>query len=142
MPEQDTVEAAIAEILIIAGSLGLPVEINYPYDPDVDDLPMVLVDTGEEEVVEEDGMPTDGWDVYWRISPTIEVLVDRADPMTLHADLTDKWRVLREAIQASSLLDLIREGTKPELSKLPVVMPEKPGVAGFAVSLVLEIERD
>jgi hypothetical protein len=138
----DAVEDAIAEILTIAGSLGLPVEINYPYDPDADELPIVLVNTGEEEVVEEDGMPADGWAVYWRITPSIEVLINRTDPMAVHADLNEKWATLRAAIEDSKLLDLIRPGSKPELSKLPIVLDEKPGVAGFAVSMTMEIERD
>ena len=138
----DQVETAIAEILAIAGTLNMPVEINYPYDPEVDELPLVLVETGEEEVVEDGGMPTAGWAVYWRISPSIEVLVDRQDPMTLHADLNEKWATLRAAIERSKLLELIREGSKPELRKLPIILQDKPGVAGFAVHFEMEIERD
>jgi hypothetical protein len=137
----DPVEAAIAEILRIAGTLNLPVEINYPFPAEADELPLVLVDTGEEEVVEEPGMPPIGWADYWRISPSIEVLVDRVDPMTLHADLTEKWATLRQEIQDSDLLDYIREGTKPELTKMPITLQDKPGIAGFAVIMALEIDR-
>jgi len=138
----DAVEAALNEIIRIAGVLDLPVEINFPYDPGQDDLPMVFVDTGEEEVIEDDGMPVDGWTVYWKISPTIEVIINRTDPMAVYAELNEKWAVLRAAIENSTLLDLIREGTKPEMSKLPIVIEDKPGVAGFAVSMTMEIERD
>ncbi|WHZ36492.1 hypothetical protein [Sagittula sp. MA-2] len=138
----DAVELAVAEILNIAGSLGLPVEVDYPYDPDSDELPMVLVDTGEEEVLEDEDMPAEGWTAYWRLSPSIEVIVNRIDPMTLHAELSAKWATLRQAIDDSDLLSFIREGTKPQLRKLPIVIEGKPGVAGFAVQMSMEIERD
>ncbi|MCZ4366621.1 hypothetical protein [Sulfitobacter dubius] len=138
----DAVELAVAEILTIAASLDLPVEVDYPYDPDADELPMVLVDTGQEEVLEDEDMPADGWTTYWRLSPSIEVIVNRNDPMALHAELSAKWATLRQAIDDSDLLNFIREGTKPQLRKLPIVIEGKPGVAGFAVQMSMEIERD
>lgn len=138
----DAVEEIISEILTIAGSLGLPVEIDYPYPTKDEEFPIVLVDTGDEEVVEADGMPVEGWAAYWRVNPEIKVMVRRDDPMELHADLTEKWGLVRAAIDQSRLLYLIREGSKPGLRKLPIIEEEKPGIAGFVVQFDFEVERD
>ena len=138
----DAVERAIQEVIAIAGSLGLPVEIDFPYDPHNDECPIVLIDTGEQEVLEEDGMPVEGWATYWRADPSFQVLIERHDPLEVQAELAEKWTQVREAIKGSRLLELIRPGTKPELRKTPVVIDGKSGVAGFEVFFVFEIERD
>ena len=138
----DAVEQAIQEVIAIAGSLNLPVEVDFPYDPNSDELPVVLVDTGEQEVLEEDGMPVEGWATYWRADPSFQVLIERHDPLEVQTELAEKWTQVREAIKGSRLLELIRPGTKPELRKAPVVIGDKPGIAGFEVSFVFEIERD
>jgi len=137
----DYVAEILSEIASIAGSLGVPVDINPPYEPNEDELPVVVVYTGEEIVIEEDGMPAADWSAFWSLNPEIRVLVRRDDPMDLHADLTEKWGVMRAAIENNRLLDLIRPGTKPGLRKLPILDQEKPGIAGFVVQFDLDVER-
>lgn len=138
----DPVKSIIAEVTRIAGTLGLPVEIDRPYNLDEKDLPLVVIRTGEEEVVEDDDFPAEGWAVLWKISPSIEVLVSQDDPWVVHDDLNQKWGTLRKEIMKSNVLDLIREGTKPGLRKDMIEIEDMPDIAGFSVTLSFEFERD
>lgn len=138
----DAVEEIISEVLAIAGTLGLPVEIDYPFEPKENELPLVLIDTGDEEVVEEDGMPVEGWATYWRVNPEIKIMIQRDDPMEVHADLTAKWSTLRQAIYESRIPQLVRYGTKPALRKMPIIDEGKPGIAGLHIQFDMEVERE
>ncbi|OOY22492.1 hypothetical protein BMI91_19615 [Thioclava sediminum] len=138
----DKVDQIVDEVVRIAGVLGLPVELDRPYDFDENELPLIIVRTGEEEVIEDDGYPLESWQDFWRVGPSIEVLVPEDDPWALRSALNGHWAALRAEIMNSSLQDLIRDGTKPGLRKDMIEVSDRSGIAGISVELSLEIERD
>lgn len=138
----DKADEILNEIVSIAQSLGMPVEIDRPYDIDESELPLVIVRSGDEETIDDGDMPQEAWDITWRMSPAIEVLVPADDPLALRDELNTHWATLRGAVAGSSLLDLVRGGSRPAMRKEPLTIDERPGIAGFAVEITVEFERD
>ncbi|GAW37001.1 hypothetical protein RA2_04076 [Roseovarius sp. A-2] len=138
----DAADAVVNEVVSVAQSLGLPVEIDRPYDFDEEELPLVVVHTQDEELIDEEGMPREAWDVTWRIAPVIEVWVRADDPLTIRSTLSGHWSTLRTAIRDSNILSLVRGGSRPGLVKKKEEIEGRPGLAGFSVEIECEIERD
>ncbi len=131
------------ELQRIAETLGAPVEFDRPYDFDRKDLPLVIIRTASEGVVEdEDAYPSEAWDQLWETDPSIEVLVAMDDPWDVHTDLEAKWTALRQEIRKSSLTDHIRQNSRPRLRKERLEIEDRPDIAILSIQFSFEVERD
>lgn len=144
MPE-DAITLALAEIARVANAVAqhfnAGFDIDRPYDFDESELPLVIMRTGEKEVIAYDDMPAEAWDEFWQLSPSIEIFLTDPVPAVAAGLRTAASQKLREELRASTLLDLIQEETKPSYSEAVIEVDDKPGTTGIFAQIGLAVDN-
>lgn len=135
----DSVQNVLEKVREVAGCLGWPVDYNRPYDLDHDDLPRVSVWSGSERTI---GDTYVMWSEQVEIGPVIEVIVEDDDPLLVGDNIQAAWNTLRAAIRATDWSEYVTDGTTPSYEKTGLVVEDKPGVSGFAVTLNMQLDLD
>lgn len=144
MPE-DAITLALAEVARVANAVAqhfnAGFDIDRPYNFNQSELPLVIMRTGEKEVIEYDDMPAEAWDSFWKLSPSVEIFLTDPDPAVAAGLRTAASQRVREELRASSILDLIQEETKPSYFEDVVDVDDKPGTTGIFVHLGLSVDN-
>lgn len=136
----DAVQNVLEKVREVAGCLGWPVDFNRPYNLKHDDLPRVSVWSGSERTVSEGSYAM--WAEQVELGPIVEVLVEHDDPMLIGDAIQEAWNTLRSAIRGADWAEFTSDGTAPSYEKTGLVVEDKPGVSGFAVTLNLQVDLD
>lgn len=142
----DRAEEIMTALVAVAETLGLPVEIDRAYpvmtDPvgdGPDDMPLVVVRTGDEEM---DEPVAKAWGRRWIMRPSIIVfLQNRENPNALRGQASALWLQILEAVKASPIERLITRTTVPVMTKDLQPMAGRPDVLMMVVGFELRFER-
>lgn len=139
----DPVEALMARVLAVVGTLGYPVDRDRPYDQDEDSLPRVAVWTGSETSVPQTGSgPASAWAEEADIASVVEVMIEGDEPDVVATQIRQVWRTLRAALKAEDWTRVTVAGSQPRYNKTALNVDDKPGVSGFAVILSFRVYTD
>ena len=139
----DRAEEIIQELVAIAGSLdeNIPVELDRRYDLDEDqDLPIVIVRSGDEEAAPPSGAIQAVFDRRWVMSPEVHVFF-KAPTSQQRAEVNRLWAEFRRRFSESRILELISSGSLPEVRRTLIAPADETDIAGFVVELGLTFDR-
>lgn len=142
----DNITATLNEVArvaaVVASEFEARFEIDWAYNITEPDLPLVVMRTGNKQVVQDEDWPTEAWNSMWSLSPSIEIYLVAPTDMEAAALRTAASQRLREELGASALLDFIQDGTRPEYEEVVGEVDNKPGIAGIFADIGLTVFND
>lgn len=139
----DRAEEIMLELLAVAQGLdpAIPVELDRHLDIAEEDLPLIIVRSGEEEAAPASGAPQIIFDRRWIMRPEVEIYIRQFDATTRRAELNQLWAAFRTGFKSSRILSLVAQGSLPEMRKTTVQPGESAETAGLLVELGLTFDR-
>ena len=137
----DRAEEITQELRAACESLGMPVDIDRRLDIGKEDLPLVVIRTGEEESAPVEGAPNLIWDRRWIMRPEIEIYIREPRTSEQRARLAGLWAQFRAAMSDSRILDLIADNSMPEMKRIQIQVDDAADVAGLLIELGLTFDR-
>jgi hypothetical protein len=139
----DRAEEILQELLTIAAKIdpAIPAELDRRYDIADEDLPLIVVRSGDEEVAPAEGAPQVIWDRRWVMTPSIEIYIREPATSKQRAEMSRLWAAFRAEFKASRMLQLISQGTLPEMKRTAIEPDESADIAGLSIELGLTFDR-
>lgn len=136
----DRADEIIDAIAKTCEGFGHPVEVDRVHEIDGKDCPLVVVRTGDEEVVDFDGRDPTSWDRIWKMEPTVEIYLQERDSSKQRSVISSAWSQFLEAFDGSPAFEMMAHGYAPEIRR-EIVRPDDKSIVGLAIDLGIFFER-
>ena len=129
----------IDEIVQICNRLNIDTELDRVLQIQDDDLPKIVVRTGQEYLDPVDSATIKNFHLRWTIGISVEVYMIGDNPQVIKTELNKIWNDFRtDFFQPGSIvLEYVAHGTFPELSRVVESPSSNPKISGqiFDISI-------
>lgn len=138
----DRAEQILLELVRVAETLGLPVEIDRRFRISLEDIPLIVVRTGEEELSPPESAKLPAWDRRWVMRPGVEIYLHDEDDRRQRAELSRLWLAFLAEFKKSRIVsEYIPRGYIPEIKRDFILPNDYSVVGGLSVDLGIVFER-
>ena len=122
----------------------IPVELDRRYDlsddADSDEIPLIIITTGDEDMAPQASANQAIFDRRWVIRPVVNIVFEKPTSQQ-RAEISRLWAGFREQFKASGILDLLAHNTMPEMSKQVIRPEDDVHTVSLQIELGLTFER-
>lgn len=138
----DKAELILLEIVRVAETLGMSVELDRRFSISIQDAPLVVVRTGEEELSPPENAKLPAWDRRWIMRPSVEIYLHDQDDRRQRAELSRLWLAFLAEFRKSKIVsEYIPRGYLPQIKRDLILPDEYAAIGGVSIDLGIVFDR-